>query len=194
MIVSCRTLLRITWTFPNLRLALAMIVAVSCFNGLAVGFPLISLLPPPTGPYASARPGDGVAFKSTAAAATIKRSVTNRTAFSITIRHESDGKSPPVDHRIEFTGPKVKGDVVVEVVGTGKETLKIAGQKYECKWTKLRITYPGQASLTAPRAPIIILRKKWVCQDVALDGEIKSEVEMDGHRIGWEMTGFRRGK
>lgn len=176
------------------RIVVAFIVAIWSANGVAFGFPILSLLPPPTGPYAGARPGDWVSYKSTTADTTTKRTVTSRTAFSITIRYEGDGKSAPVDHRIEFTGPKTKDDAIVKVVGAGKETLTIAGKKYDCEWTATKITYPGQASLTAPTAPIVILRKKWVCKDVPLDGEIKCEVEMDGHKVGWEMTGFGRGK
>jgi hypothetical protein len=181
-------------TPSQLRLWWAITLAICVFNVSASAFPWSGVVPPLTGPYATAGAGDWVSFKSTTADTTTKRTIVRRTAFSITIRYEGDLKSPPVDRTIEFTGPKPKDGGTVEVLDTGKESLTMGGKNYESEWTKTKITYPGQASLTAPRAPIVILRKKWLCKDVPLDGEIKCEVEMDGHTIGWKMTGFGRGK
>src|SRR4051812_4628411 len=53
---------------------------------------------------------------------------------------------------------------------------------------------PWQGIVDGPACPIVILRKKWICKDVPLDGEVRSEIEMAGHKVGWEMTGFGRGK
>jgi hypothetical protein len=162
------------------RLALAILVANTSFAQCAFGFPLVNLLPPPIGPYANAHVGDWVSFKSTAADTTTKRSVVRRTAVSITIRHEGNGKNPLADRTIEFTGPKANDDAVVEVLDTGKDLLTVAGKKYDCEWTKTKTTYPSKASLTALRAPIIILRKNWICKDVCREGASRSvAVESD---------------
>lgn len=152
-----------TYRTPSmLRFFSAIAIAICLDSGSAFGFPLARHVPPLTGPYSDAKVGDWVSFKSTAADTTTKRTVVRRTAVSITIRYESDGKAPPVDRTIELTGPKPKNDATVEVLDTGKETLTIAGKKYDCEWTKTKITYPGKASLTDLRAPIVILRKKWI--------------------------------
>ena len=49
-------------------------------------------------------------------------------------------------------------------------------------------------SLTSFAPPVDLVRKRWVSKEVPLDGEVKAQIDFSGHTVGWELTGFGRGK
>jgi hypothetical protein len=72
--------------------------------------------------------------------------------------------------------------------------LTIGGAKYECRWTKTKVTIPGKVSLTRYAEPVEIVRTRWACPKVPVAGEVRTTVEVGGHTVTWELTGHGRGK
>lgn len=148
--------------------------------------------------HGDARVGDWVSYKTAGPnPQTVKKTITTVRADGVTVREERDDKSPAIEYSVAKEGvpaPKAKaGDpqANVEVVGSGKETLTIDGKRYECAWRKTRITFP--VTKGKKDDPVVITRTRWVSKDMPLDGEVRSEIEMGGHTVRWELSGFDRG-
>jgi hypothetical protein len=156
--------------------------------------------------YRDARVGDWISYKSGAGAmaVTFKQTVTAKTADEITIKYEQkfgDTDLPATETKINLKEPwdpdkQASLDVTTEVqkLGSGKETLTVAGKRYECEWVKNKTTHTSKATPTAPAATTVIIMKTWTCKDVPLGGAVKTETELAGQTNVMELTGFGRGK
>ena len=69
----------------------------------------------------------------------------------------------------------------------GKETLEIAGKKYDCEWTK----YTGKTNIGVKLCPTVT--KIWFCNDKPM-GIVRMEVKADDFDETMVMTGFGKEK
>jgi hypothetical protein len=156
--------------------------------------------------YRDARVGDWVNYTTGtgAMASTIRHTVTAKTADEVTIKYEMafGGMSqPPTEVKINLKEPfdpnkQNTPDVTttVEKQGSGKETLTIAGKKYDCEWEKNKMTHTQKAAAGTPAMSTVVVTKTWTCKDVPLGGVVKTEMEMLGQTTVTELTGSGRGR
>src|SRR5262249_49864662 len=152
--------------------------------------------------YRAARVGDWVEYRTAEASpVVIRHTVTAKAADTLTLRIDQtiDGKAgPPIEQAVDLRGPwpppekpgkKPAMTTKVETLGSGQETLTVAGKRYECEWTRQRTTVTPEQG-----PPIVIVTKVWWCKDVPLGGAVRSETETGGRTSVAELTGFGRGK
>jgi hypothetical protein len=189
------------------RLPLVLAAAVlALLPAAAAALPWPPRQPPVGGLVANAdaRVGDWVSHRAAGPdGVTRRQTVVTRGAGWVTVREEYPGSEvPPVEYTVRMAGagPAVAAAMaaddgpVVEVLATGRETPTVGGVKYECEWTKTKVTIPGRASLTRYVEPVEVTRTRWVCKDVPGAGAGRTEVRLDGHTSRWEVTGHGRGK
>lgn len=156
--------------------------------------------------FKDAKVGDWVQHKMSAGpqAMLMKQTVTAKTADEMSVRYEQklgDQQLPAHDQKINLREkfdpnkppmpPEVK--IQVEKLGSGKETITVGGKKYECEWTRNKVTMDG------PFGKMTSTSKAWVSKDVPLGGMVKteSETEMPGQpkmTQQMELVAFGRGK
>ena len=141
--------------------------------------------------FKTAKVGDWIEHKT--GTVVMRHTVTTKTDDAVTIRIDQtvDGKKgEPIEQKIDLKGapPKSDPDTKSEKVDSGKETLTVAGKKYECEWVKTKTT------ITRDGKEMVFVSKGWACKDVPLGGAVRIEFEVNGVAGVTELTGFGRGK
>jgi hypothetical protein len=155
-------------------------------------------------PYRAAKVGDWASYTMSTGATTMtmKQTVTAKTADEVTLRTEQkfgDMAMPASEQKIKLketfdpAQPSQNDQVKSEVIklGAGKETLTIAGKKYECEWSRTKVV---STTKTQPPITTTMVMKTWTSKDVPLGGLVKSETEVNGMTTVMELTGSGRGK
>ncbi len=163
---------------------------------------LLLAFAPPEGEnfYRAAKQGDW--FETKANDVVSRTTAIKKTDDILTLRIDQtiDGKkSEPIEYVVDLNKPwppptKPNPDVktMTEELGKGKETLEVAGKKYECEWKKTKttisVTFEGKTTVT------VTVIKGWTCPEVPLGGPVRTEIEGQGKPNVTELTGFGRGK
>jgi len=156
--------------------------------------------------YAWLQKGDWVEFKTTnGAKETVisRQTVLDKNDKEITLKLESsiNGKSSePLEQKINIQTPTDPEEVLknlkgikatLETLGTGKESLTIAGKTYDCRWEKKKTTF----MYDNPMIPTTeFITKSWRSSDVPFGGTVKIETTMSGVTSVTELAGFGKGK
>jgi hypothetical protein len=155
------------------------------FSLVLVGCSFLSAQEKAENPFKKAKVGDFVTYKTTIKGqkdgSTIRQTVLEVTDKEVTIEVVASfgGKEFPASKtKIDLSQPydpaaMAKGKVEVKTLDSGKETLTIGDKKYDCTWTKTKVTTKvGDKDFTSEA-------KTWVCKDVPLNGVVKVETISD---------------
>lgn len=148
-------------------------------------------------PYAKAKVGEWVSYKSTMSAAPItttwKQTVKARTDAEVTLTMESkigDHESTQetkmnLKEKLDPLNPPAVNGVrpVVKKLGEGKEKITVGGKSYDCEWLHL------ETMIDVNGTKMKSISKSWTCKDVPLGGMVKSVTENDGNKTTTEITG-----
>jgi len=72
-------------------------------------------------------------------------------------------------------------DTKVEVKDSGKESLEIAGKKYDCEWARYAVSLGPAGKRTTADVKI------WFCKDVPLHGLVKMDIASESLKIKMEI-------
>ena len=151
-------------------------------------------------PYKSAKKGDWVSYKTSTdfggfkSDSTVKQVVTAKDDKSVTLKISVTAMGtefPPQEHKIDLTKPFDPSTVgapgaanaKVEKLDSGKETIEVAGKKYECEWVKKKMTIDANGMKIESES------KVWTSKSAPLGGMVKMETKLAQGSTTMELTG-----
>ena len=154
----------------------------------------------PENPFKKAEKGQWVSYKLTAKAmgmdfnGSIKQTVTDKDDKTVNLEiaasfmgNDFPAQTVKVDLTKPFNPLAAGGtppgtETKLEKTDSGKETIEVGGKKYECEWTKYKVTGSANgADLTGES-------KVWLTKDIPISGMLKMQSKIKFGEVEFEST------